>query len=113
MAPHDLLDAAKNLMQRPDAPFDGIWPRAAALLARQALEAAMGELWASKRQAAEMSTCTMRSQLLPQHRRPRHEGAGGDEPRQLLVRLPPPWHNIPVADTVRGSLPACPSSAPL
>ena len=48
MTPHDLIDAAKDLMQRPDAPVDGIWPRAAALLARQALEAAIGELWASK-----------------------------------------------------------------
>ncbi len=64
MTPHDLLDAAKDLMQRPDAPFDGIWPRAAALLARQALEAAMGELWASKRQAAGLSGCSMRSQEL-------------------------------------------------
>ena len=43
MTPHELLDAARDLMQRPDAPFDGIWPRAAALLARQALEAAMAE----------------------------------------------------------------------
>jgi len=51
-------------MQRPDAPVDGIWPRAAALLARQALEAAMGELWASKRQAAALSGCSMRSQEL-------------------------------------------------
>ncbi len=57
MTPHELLDAARDLMQRPDAPFDGIWPRAAALLARQALEAAMGELWASNRQAAGMSAC--------------------------------------------------------
>jgi hypothetical protein len=64
MTPHGLLDAAKSLMQRPDAPFDGIWPRAAALLARQALEAAMGELWASKRQAVGLSGCTMRSQEL-------------------------------------------------
>ena len=51
-------------MQRPDAPVDGIWPRAAALFARQALEAAMGELWASKRQAAALSGCSMRSQEL-------------------------------------------------
>jgi len=64
MTPHDLLDAAKDLMQRPDAPVDGIWPRAAALLARQALEAAMGELWASKPQAAALSGRSMRSQEL-------------------------------------------------
>jgi len=64
MTPDELLAAAKGLMQRPDTLITGIWPRAAALLARQALEAAMAELWASKRQAAEMSRCTMRSQLV-------------------------------------------------
>ena len=64
MTPYELLDAAKDLMRQPDAPFDGIWPRAAALLARQALEVAMGELWAFKRQAAGMSRSAMRSQLL-------------------------------------------------
>ncbi len=64
MTPHELLDAAKDLMQRPDAPFDGIWPRAAALLARQALETGMGELWASNPQAAGLSGCSMRSQEL-------------------------------------------------
>jgi hypothetical protein len=55
MTPHELLNAANNLIQRPDAYFDGIWPRAAALLARQALETAMAELWASNRQAAGLS----------------------------------------------------------
>jgi hypothetical protein len=64
MTPHELLAAARGLMQRPDAPVAGIWPRAAALLARQAIEAAMGEMWASKRQAAELSGSTMRSQVL-------------------------------------------------
>ncbi len=64
MTPHELLHAARDLMQRPDAPLDGIWPRAAALLARQALEAAMGELWAANRQAAGLSAATMRSQEL-------------------------------------------------
>ena len=64
MTPDDLLAAAHALMQRPGTPVTGIWPRAAALLARQALEAAMAELWAAKRHAADMSSCTMRSQLL-------------------------------------------------
>jgi hypothetical protein len=64
MTPDDLLAAAQGLMQRPDTLITGIWPRAAALLARQALEAAMADLWASQRQTADMSSCTMRSQLL-------------------------------------------------
>jgi hypothetical protein len=64
MTPHELLAAARGLMQRPDASTAGIWPRAAALLARQAIEAAMAEMWASKRQAAGLSGSSMRSQLL-------------------------------------------------
>ncbi len=64
MTPHELLDVARDLMRRPDAPFDGIWPRAAALLARQALEAAMAELWAANRQTVGLSASTMRSQEL-------------------------------------------------
>lgn len=64
MTPRDLLTAARALMQRPDASTAGIWPRAAALLARQAIETAMGELWAGQRQAAGLSRATMRSQQL-------------------------------------------------
>jgi len=64
MTPDDLLAAANGLMQCPDTLITGIWPRAAALLARRALEAAMAELWAANRQAAAMAGCTMRSQLL-------------------------------------------------
>jgi len=64
MTPHELLAAARSLMRRPDAPIAGIWPRAAALLARQAIEVAMTEMWASKRQAAGLSGSSMRSQLL-------------------------------------------------
>jgi hypothetical protein len=64
MTPQELLAAARTLMQRPDAPTAGIWPRAAALLARQAIETAMADLWASQRQAAGLSGSSMRSQLL-------------------------------------------------
>src|SRR5260370_41186983 len=64
MTPDQLLDSARDLMQRPGASLDGIWPRAAALLARQALEAAMAELWAANRQSAGLSAATMRSQEL-------------------------------------------------
>lgn len=64
MTPDELLAAARSLMQRPDAPTAGIWPRAAALLARQAMEVAMGELWVTKRQTAGLSQSTLRSQLL-------------------------------------------------
>ena len=41
----DLLDHARRLITGPDGPI-GVWPRAAALLARQALEDALDRLWA-------------------------------------------------------------------
>jgi hypothetical protein len=58
----DLVAAARGLLRRPDPATAGLWPRAAALLARQALEAALGELWRRKR--LELADCPMRVQLL-------------------------------------------------
>ena len=37
MTPEDLLASARDLIDRPDATTVGVWPRTAALLARQAL----------------------------------------------------------------------------
>ncbi len=64
MTPDELLADAMRLIQRPDAATAGIWPRAAALLARQALELAMTALWTAKPQTAALSRCTIRSQTL-------------------------------------------------
>jgi len=64
VTPQELLAAATRLMQRPDAASAGIWPRAAALLARQALERAMEAMWTATPQAAGLSGCSMRSQVL-------------------------------------------------
>jgi hypothetical protein len=64
MTPEDLLIAARHLIRRPDAATAGVWPRAAALLARQAIELAIAALWATKPQAAGLGRCSMRSQLL-------------------------------------------------
>jgi hypothetical protein len=64
MTPDELLAAATRLMQRPDAATAGIWPRAAALLARQALELAMAAIWVASPQTADLPSCTMRSQIL-------------------------------------------------
>jgi hypothetical protein len=64
VTPEQLLAAARRLVERPDAATVGAWPRAAALLARQALEAAMATLWAGRPQAAALARCSMRSQLL-------------------------------------------------
>jgi len=48
MTPTDLLAAARRLLDRPDAKTAAIWPRAAALLARQALEQGLDQFWRGK-----------------------------------------------------------------
>jgi hypothetical protein len=60
----ELLAAARRLVERPDAATAGVWPRAAALLARQALELALTGLWAARPAARGLDRSSMRSQLL-------------------------------------------------
>jgi hypothetical protein len=60
----ELLAAARRLVERPDAATAGVWPRAAALLARQALELALAGLWAAWPAARGLDRSSMRSQLL-------------------------------------------------
>jgi len=64
MTSEELLTEACRLVERPDALTAGVWPRAAALLARQALEQAMAGLWAAQPQTNGLSDSTVRSQLL-------------------------------------------------
>jgi hypothetical protein len=49
-------------MNRPDPLTAGLWPRTAALLGRQALEAVLDELWRRKR--LDLASCPTRIQLL-------------------------------------------------
>ena len=62
MISEELLAAARRLVERPDAGTAGVWPRATALLARQALEQAMAALWAGRPEVSGLSGG--RSQLL-------------------------------------------------
>ena len=57
-----MLNVARDLLERPDPHTAGIWPRASALLARHALEAALDDLW--RRRAPGLERCSMRAQLL-------------------------------------------------
>ena len=57
-----LIKVARDLVQRPDPATAGIWPRAGALLARQALESALDEFW--RQHAPGVERCSMRAQLL-------------------------------------------------
>lgn len=49
MTPPELLEMAQQLLERKDAKTAGLWPRAAALLARQALETALDDFWKAKK----------------------------------------------------------------
>jgi hypothetical protein len=63
MTPSEMLAAARQLIERPDAATAGVWPRTAALLARQALELALDSHWVARPGTARLASCTMRSQL--------------------------------------------------
>ncbi len=65
-APAALVGHARDVVARGSV---GAWPRAAALLARQAIETAMDELWAVR--APEVATLSARAQLtcLPEYLR--------------------------------------------
>src|SRR5678810_1077773 len=57
-----LVTAARDLLERADPITAGIWPRATALLARQALETTLDDLWSLRAPGVEQ--CPFRAQLL-------------------------------------------------
>jgi len=57
-----LLDLADGLLHRADPATAGLWPRASALLALQALEASVLRLW--ERRTLDLRACPMRAQLI-------------------------------------------------
>ncbi len=59
---HDLVSAARDLIRIDDPRTAGLWPRAAALLARQSIECSMDALWTLR--APGMQATTLRCQLL-------------------------------------------------
>ena len=58
----DLLDMADRLLRRADPATAGLWPRASAILALQALEASLLALW--ERRTLDLQGCSMRTQLI-------------------------------------------------
>ena len=61
-SPDRLLNAARTLLERPDARTAGLWPRAAAHLARQALELLLDDLWRKRAPGTEKTST--RAQLI-------------------------------------------------
>ena len=60
--PGDLLDMADGLLHRADPATAGLWPRASALLALQALDSSVSRLWLHH--TLEFHGCSMRAQLI-------------------------------------------------
>lgn len=60
--PSALVSQARALVERSDPMTVGIWPRATAFLARQALEKALDALWL--RRAPGLELCSARAQLI-------------------------------------------------
>ncbi len=59
---HDLVSAARDLIRADDPRTAGLWPRAAALLARQSIESSMDALWELR--SPGMRSTTAKCQLL-------------------------------------------------
>jgi hypothetical protein len=60
--PVELVAMARQLLDRASPDTAGLWPRAAALLARQALEQAVDEYWVSRQMA--LDSCPTLPQLI-------------------------------------------------
>jgi hypothetical protein len=58
------VTSARQLLDSRSDATAGLWPRACAFLARQALEAAVDEIWAARPSTSGMTKCKMRSQLI-------------------------------------------------
>lgn len=66
MTPAELLDAARTMVRHPPRSGSaGLWSRAAALLARQALEAELDQLWAGTRPGIEQASTRCQLLCLP------------------------------------------------
>jgi hypothetical protein len=62
MTAAEILTMAQGLLERTDAATGGLWPRAAALLARQGLEARLDAYWSEK--GVALGECSTSAQLI-------------------------------------------------
>jgi hypothetical protein len=60
--PVEILAMARQLLDRATPETAGLWPRAAALLGRQALEMVVDEFWVARR--IPLDSCATRQQLI-------------------------------------------------
>jgi hypothetical protein len=65
MTPEELLDAAWQLVVRPTQELAGLWPRAAALAGRRALEETLDEFWLLRAPGLEAASARAQLACLP------------------------------------------------
>ena len=65
--PMHLLNLARSMMRVPRADLVGTWPRASAILGRQALEIALGQLWARAAPGVENASARAQLTCLPEY----------------------------------------------
>ncbi len=71
MTARELLTAARDLVERRDEDLAGLWPRAAALAARRALEEGLDALWAARAPGLERASARAQLACLPSYLQPR------------------------------------------
>lgn len=64
MTPADVLAAARALLVWEDGTAAGVWPRAGAYLARQALEESLSGFWRRSTSMSGVGDCPMATQLV-------------------------------------------------
>lgn len=64
MTPPELLDAARRILGHTGGLAPALWPRAAAILARHALESKVRDMWTSRPGYESLAQSSMRAQLV-------------------------------------------------
>lgn len=65
--PASMLAAARRLVEHPAGGTSGLWPRAAALLARRALEDGLDEMWTRRAPGLERASARAQLACLPDY----------------------------------------------
>jgi hypothetical protein len=99
----ELLDGAEMILREPRYSIAGVWPRAVALLTRQAIEVAMMEFWMVR--APGLEWCTTHAQLLclPDYVRDSEIAESGSHAWNSLSRVchHHPYELLPTAGELR------------
>ena len=86
MTPDQLLGAANDVLGRPELGLGGAWPRAVALLGRQALEEGLGQFWEGEMAGMRLANRRTQTICLDQYLRNRELATGIREAWASLSR---------------------------